>query len=160
MPKRQQSSHRRNIYVAALNKSFSGQEGIAIRDDFGGFYVVLGVSGLLHLKKVDRKTLLAWIPQALQQDTHPQQLPLGELINEQNVPLNQLHCLVIGFVENKLGDLEAVYIIEQNGDAIDYRLPLEITATIPFTVPASDEADIPFPKFNAKKKDDKTTGAS
>lgn len=159
MPKKDQTNFRRAVYIGKLNEVFNGQDGVVIRNDKGGFYLLFDDTGLLHVKKLNRKTLLAWIPRALLRDRHHQQLPLPDFITAENIPLNELSCFIIGLVENKLGELEAVYLSQQEGDVVIHRIPLDISNTIPFSSVDPQDNAIPLVKFNAKKEN-KNTGTT
>lgn len=154
MPKRQQANMRRAIYLGVLNTVFKDKDGVVIREDNGGFYLVFDETSVGHLKKLDPKTHLSWTPKALEQSQKVEQLTLGkEFIDDQPIPLNQLHPFVVGIVEDQLGGLAECYLVVQLNGEILHKLPLDLVQVIPFEEPAFDA-----PKFKISAKKDTTTG--
>lgn len=152
MPKRAQTVTRHGIYVSGLKQGFANQDGVDFRGDNGGFYLVFDEHYAIHFKKLNPKTFQAWIPRVMQQNREHKQLPLpGDFITVENRPLNEMIGIVLGVVENKLGEFVAFYFTIQDGDKV-IRLPLEITTVVPFESPTDETSDIPSVSFTAVKK--------
>jgi hypothetical protein len=136
-------------------------EGVTIREDNGGFFLVFDQESVLDLKKVDPKTFLAWRPKALQPIDGPKNLPLEGFINEENIPLNELRDFVAAFVEDRFGQLTGFYLTEQDNQDLVSKLPFELSQTLPMAQLAlNDDPSIPQVKFKARKKplDNEGTG--
>jgi hypothetical protein len=162
MQPRGQADVRRAIYISVLTQVMREVDGVTFRSDRGGFYIVFDQDTVLHAKRLNRKTLLAWIPKALQPVVGPKTMPMEGFINEENVPLYELRDFIAGFVEDRFGQLIGFYLTEQNGHELVSQLPFEVSQTLSLTqLTGNDTAVIPEVKFKARKKaaDNESTGS-
>ena len=162
MQPRGQTDMRRAIYISVLRQVMREVEGVTFRSDRGGFYIVFDQDTVLHAKKLNRKTLLAWIPKALQPVDGPKTMPMEGFINEENISLYELRDFIAGFVEDRFGQLTYFYLTEQNGQELVSQLPFELLQTLPLPQLTENSTDvIPEVKFNARKKsvDNECTGS-
>ena len=152
-PKRNRHAMRRAIFVEELAAMFQSDfPGAIIRTDNGGFYVIIDGIIVLHVKKVHRVTHEAWIPKAL--IDHSTQLPLSDdFVTDENRKLSDYHGVVIGYVENPVGELVSLFLIDQDENGIYDEVAIELFGTTPFAQPTPQISAVPKTQFTAKRSD-------
>ena len=121
----------RSFIKASLKQALGDDINIRVRKDNGVFLIAIDQNVLIHLKKLNKRTLIGSIPRTLQRaksEPRNEILPGFEDVLDDDIPLSDFeHHLIAGYVTDLSGTVGEFYFNVQEGPVLLDQLPLDLS---------------------------------